>query len=112
MKIVIPNERPMSWNELYAGKHWSRRSDEAIRVHALVYQYLPETYKIFKKRVDIFITVYFKNRPFDSDNICSKFYVDGLKGRLIEDDSPKQVGFVAVRSEVDAEEPRVEILIK
>lgn len=111
MLIIIPNERPMSLNKFYSGKHWSVRADEAQRVHDLVVAHLPRKYEMYKEKVDIFIMAYFKNRPFDSDNIISKLYIDGLKGRVIEDDKHSLVGFVASRSEVDAKNPRLEILI-
>lgn len=112
MKIIVPDERPMSWNQLYSGKHWAVRSEEAIRVHSMVVAHLPLGYTMFKERVDVFITVYFRNRPFDPDNIASKFYVDGLKGKVISDDTPKEIGFVAVKSEVDKESPRLELELR
>ena len=107
MKIIINNERPKSWNEYYAGKHWSIRATEAERVHQLI-QYMSKK-GIFVGQVDIVMTVYFKNRPLDADNIASKFYIDGLKGRVIEDDNPKYVRSVKTVSLVDKENPRVEI---
>ena len=112
VKIVLKNERPKSWNTYWSGMHWTERSDEARRVHILVkYSLKPEQRKLITGRVDIFTTVYFKNRPYDSDNIAAKPYIDGLKGIILPDDTMKYVGFTATRSEVDKKNPRVEIEI-
>lgn len=112
MKIVLRGERPISWNDLYTGRHWQYRQSEAQRVHDLMALTLMGLKPImYKRRVDIELIAYFKNRPYDPDNICSKLYVDGLKGKLIENDSYKYVARVSTRSEVDAKDPRVEIII-
>ena len=115
MKIILEGERPWSWNKMYAGVHWSERKAEADRVHMLMFSkylnmrddqdQLPE----LTERVDIHITAYFKNKPQDPDNICSKMYIDGLIGTLIADDTREYVRKVTVQSEVDKENPRVEI---
>lgn len=116
MKIVLKNERPISWNKFYSGMHWKDRKEEADRVHMLVWLelhgYQPETAvnpKMFKKKVDIRIVVYFKNRPQDPDNICSKLYIDGLIGNVIENDTRQFVRRVTTQSEIDKDNPRVEI---
>ena len=117
MKIILEGERPWSWNKMYAGVHWSERKEEADRVHQLVfYEYLKlrddqDQLPEMLDRVDIHITAYFKNRPLDPDNVVSKFYIDGLIGNIIEDDTRKFVRKVSVQSEVDKENPRVEIEI-
>jgi hypothetical protein len=112
MKIVLPNERPMSWNDFYSNKHWSRRAAEAKRVHELLWYAIPyHQKKIFTERVSIFMVAYFKDHPQDSSNICVKLYEDGLKNILIKDDSRQYVGFVITRSEVDLKHPRVELTI-
>jgi len=112
MKITLEGERPWSWNQMYAGVHWSKRKEEADRVHDEVWL----DCHVFKREmiigvVDIHITAYFKNRPLDSDNICSKLYIDGLIGNVIEDDTREFVRRVSTQSEVDKENPRVEIEI-
>ena len=115
MKIVLENERPWSWNKLYAGVHWTKRAEEADRVHDLVGWTLREmhTYSMFiNTRVDIQVVAYFKNRPLDSDNIVSKMYIDGLKGFVIKDDTREFVRKVTTQSEVDKEFPRVEIIVE
>ena len=112
MKIILENERPTSWNELYSGMHWTKRSREAQRVHALI-RYSRKCISGKEKKlvfpVDVVITVYFKNRPYDADNIASKYYIDGLKDWLIEDDSWKYIRSVKTIPMVDKKNPRVEI---
>lgn len=100
--LTLMNERPLSWNKIYQGGHWGTRKDEADRVHELVKMSLKEMFggdpvpKVwFTHRVDIIVTTFFKkdpvHRPLDSDNIGTKFYVDGLKKLLIKDDNMKYV---------------------
>jgi len=93
--------------------HWTERAKEVIRVKTLVkYSLKPHQRKMFFKRVNIFITVYFEYHSQDSSNICAKLYEDGLKGVVIFDDNPKYVGIVATESKVSKENPRVEIYIE
>lgn len=131
MTITLVGERPKSWNLVYSGQHWSHRAAEAKRVHSEVKASIPTVKMVlrdnysgqrlqtttldpnpFTTAVDITITAYFKSRPLDADNIASKFYIDGLKGWLIKDDSPEYVASVTTRSRVDAKNPRVEIAIE
>lgn len=111
--IVIPNEQPMSWNKMYAGIHWSKRKAEADRVHLMVRATLDPDWPVFDGLVRIEVRVYFKNLrvQLDPDNICSKVYIDGLKGWLILDDNAKHIRSVESVSLVDRESPRVEIII-
>lgn len=109
-KIVLPKEKPMSWNDMYAGMHWSERNNEAKRVHALIrYSVSPKNKGPYTGKVGVTIRAYFQKRPYDSDNIASKFYVDGLKGTIILNDTPEYVGPVTTESCVDKNNPRVEI---
>ncbi len=119
MKITLLGERPWSWNKMYSGIHWKERSKEAKRIHWLMFLeirgYQPETAIepiMFENRVDIIVTVYFKNRPYDSDNCCVKPYIDGLIGIVLKDDTRKYVRRVSTQSEIDKENPRMEIEIK
>ena len=93
--IQLQGERPMSWNTFYSGKHWSVRKDEADRVHMLVASKCLD-YTPFTRPVDIRFYVGFKNHPQDPDNIAVKLYIDGLKGRVIVDDTFKQIRSVRV----------------
>lgn len=107
MKIIFKNERPVSLNMWYSGIHWSKRKQEADRIHALCKYTVKKN--LFKKPVDIIITGYFKNKPLDPDNITSKLWIDGLKGRVIVDDTMQYVSSVITRSRIDKNEPRIEI---
>ncbi len=109
MRIIIPKEQPMSWNKFYGGLHWSVRSNEANRIHMLVRGYIKREYQKFEYPVDIQFTAYFKDHPQDADNLPVKFYIDGLKGRILHDDTPEWVSSVCIRSRVDKINPRIEI---
>jgi len=95
------------------------RRDEADRVHDLVYLELKRMFApecdVFvietECRVDVHITVYFKNRPLDPDNICSKMYIDGLVPTLLDNDTRNEIRQVTVQSEIDRDNPRLEIEI-
>lgn len=65
---------------------------------------------LYKNKVDIDITAYFKTRCQDSDNIPAKVIVDSLKGYLLIDDNNKYVGRVSTEAIIDDYE-RVEIVI-
>lgn len=114
--IILPHARPVSWNTWYAGNHWSRRKLIADSVHKEVHVAL---YQLGYKqntpplpfRVNIAITNYFVKNGIDSDNIPAKFYIDGLKGILIQNDSPKFVGTVSTRSQKTDKDARIEIEI-
>lgn len=123
MKIIIPNERPMSWNSFYSGMYWRKRQQEARRVHELVKFSQCTDDKGKTKQVcqmkptfdsfSIILTTYFKSRPLDADNIPLKLYCDGLKGHIIMDDNHKFISKASTISQVDKQNPRVEIeLIK
>jgi hypothetical protein len=111
MTITLPGERAMSWNKLYSGSHWSLRYSEAERVHELIRDKV-KNFKILEAPVDITITAYFRIRPLDADNVMSKYYVDGLKGLVIRDDTPEYVSSVTTKSRRDLLRPRVEIEVE
>lgn len=111
---------------MYSGVHWSKRKAEADRVHQLV-KYSQATLQLaggasivvpvyrleqFDLLVDIQVTAYFDKRPLDADNICSKLYIDALKGFVLINDTPKYLRSVTTRSVTDKENPRLEIEIK
>lgn len=109
--LVIPGLRPPSWNDLYAGQHWSKRKEMADKIHLLVRAALDPDEPCFEGRVDIEVRAYFDKSPQDASNICSKLMEDGLLGHLIVDDSPRYVRSMRTVSEVDKLNPRVEIEI-
>lgn len=111
MIITIPNERPISWNQLYSGRHHSIRTREKNRVTQLVRAAIDPDWPMFTNRVDVWVTAYFDKRPLDPDNIPDKFYIDALCGWLFADDTYKQIRWTATRSEVDKNNPRLEIEI-
>lgn len=112
IKIVLEGERPVSLNAYYAGMHWTKRKAEADRVHWMIHILNQKEKPLLKHIVDIAMHVYFKSRPLDADNIMAKMYIDGLKGKVIVDDSPKYVRSVTTVSLTDRENPRVEIMIQ
>lgn len=107
--IHIPDERPQSWNKSYAGQHWKDRGAEAKRVHYLVASFCPPD-SVFEVPVHILMRVSFNKRPLDVDNIAVKYYIDGLKGRVISDDTLNQVQSVTVEA-VRGDKAYVEIVI-
>lgn len=112
MLITLEGERPVTWNTLYAGKHWAKRHVLAKSVHDLVRYSVLEQHpgvKPFDERVSIVVRVYFDKRPHDCCNIPAKIYIDGLHGLVIYDDDIRYVASVTTVSLVDKDNPRVEI---
>lgn len=113
--LVLEGERPLSWNKLYSGSlHWSKRSAEKDRVRLTVRSALdPQQVIPFTTPVHITVRAYFADgrRLLDADNIASKFYIDALIGWYIEDDTPTYVSSVCTSSQMDRDNPRVEIQI-
>lgn len=111
--LTLEDEQPISWNKMYAGRHWSKRQVEARRVHLAVRVALDPDWPIFDKPVAITVRAYFKNRrvQLDCSNVAAKLYEDGLIGWLIKDDSPQYVRSMTTVSLLDRKNPRVEIEI-
>lgn len=113
--IVLPGERSISWNKYYSGMHWILRSKEAKRVKQLVRAAFTREQLdqgTYTAPVDIVVHAYFGSRPQDADNVCTKLYVDALKGWIIEDDDPAHVTSVVPMVSVDRDNPRVELIIR
>lgn len=111
-KIVLMDERPQSWNKLKRLNHWKWQA-EVNRVKDLVLHALGGRADTLTVKVDIYITAYFDKRPYDSDNVPAKLYIDGLKAvGLMTDDTIQYLGWAATKSEVDRDNPRVEIEIQ
>lgn len=118
MKIILPGCRAPSWNKIYSSPHWTVRRDLAAEAHSEVYSALnsmgihPLSGKnLFRQRVDINLVAYYDKRIVDADNCCAKIFIDGLKGIIILDDSPKYVRRVSTQCEIDRKNPRLEIEI-
>ena len=105
MTIKLDNYRALSWNTLYAGKHWATRSRLVEEAHMLVgYVIMAMKPKLFSRPVDITITAVQKGRIIDSDNICAKILIDALKGKIIVDDTPTYVRRVTTESKKGKED--------
>lgn len=116
LTLTIPDERPISWNTFYAGGHWSKRKAEKDRVWLAVRAAFPPDVVNgngwpAQTRVQIHITAYVKSSPMDADNVCTKLYVDALKGLVIPDDDGKWVETVVPRVKIDKANPRLEIKV-
>lgn len=108
--IILPGERPVSWNQFYAGQHWRARKAEVDRVHLAVRAVIdPEAEDWPPPPLDVTVRAYFDKRPLDADNVAAKLYIDGLIGWAFPDDSPEHVRSVRTVSLRDAASPRVEI---
>lgn len=120
LTLILEGERPVSWNKFWQQRHWSERSREKNRVALLVRAALPQAVldgedwplrKSCEERPEIVITAYMARPLIDVDNLCTKVYVDALKGWVIEDDDPAHVAAVIPRVVVDRTWPRIEIKI-
>ena len=82
-----------SMNAYYAGKHWSRRKEDAEYWHLLTRSALnrQEVRKTpFEKPV--VITILWNDRmDIDNHAVMGKMIVDAIKGRLINDDNRRWV---------------------
>lgn len=113
MVITIHDHQAVSWNVLYSQSHWTKRYELAQTIHTYMIASLPPGWKRFDETVDISITAYFKDsRLRDSDNVASKLYIDGLKGRLILDDDTRFVRRVTTEIVNKAGEDKLVIKIK
>lgn len=113
MVITIPGEVP-SWNVFYAGVHHRVRSSMKNEWRLRVKQALDEMEggaQVFERPVNIWAHAYYTGVAIDSDNVCIKLVIDGLKGRVIKNDSPKHVHWVSTRSS-RGPEAKVVITIK
>jgi hypothetical protein len=117
LTITLPGERPTSWNKFYSGSHWTKRKAAKDMTRLAVRQALPP--QVINGEgwpapgpVRITVTAYMAGRLYDVDNVCTKLYVDALKGWVINDDSPAHVTAVTpVVRRVDKGGPRVELVI-
>lgn len=99
VKIELPYYKCLSWNILYAGRHWTKRQEMAddAKSNVIVAILKDNPFLKFDEPVSIIITAYLK-RMIDCDNVCSKLLIDGLKEcKVIKDDSPKYVRSVKTR---------------
>ena len=96
MKITITLDYPpnatkrFGANAYYAGKHWAVRKADAEYWHTLLSYEAPWNRPPLDKPVRI--TYYWNDRlDLSNHSIMGKFIEDGIKGRIIKDDSRKYV---------------------
>lgn len=96
-KIPYPNTpagkklwaKVYSDNAYYAGKHWSQRRQDAEFWHNLTRACMHNAgvrKRTFEKAV--VVTIYWNDRlDIDNHSVMGKMIVDGMKGRLLQNDS-------------------------
>ena len=117
-RLSIPHALP-SWNVLYSGKHWNVRKEMAHvwKLHtiaAVQYAALTNGGRVYygETPVNIFVRVLHKSkRRRDSDNVCAKLVIDGLKvAGVIADDDPRYVCVVSTEAvQSDRDETQITI---
>lgn len=100
IEITIPDYRAVSWNKLYAGQHWSKRTEMKLLAKALVREQLDPNQQPFQEPVDISIIAVYKHHPVDSDNVCDKILIDALKDFVIVDDDIAYVRRVCTEARI------------
>lgn len=119
IQLTIEGERPLSWNTIYAGTHWTVRRTIAHVCHTLVKIELAhiEEQPVFEFPVHIVMAVYFQKRAYDSCNITDKLYIDGLiksesnPNGILPDDRPKYVLSATTVTRIDRKRPRVVLTV-
>jgi len=114
MKITI-DDIPPSLNSIIfmAKKHWGAYYGYKKKWKDKVHACISDDSVLFKEPVIITITYFFGNKhKHDFDNYSGKFILDGLSGKVIEDDSSKQITELRIRFNYDKDNPRTEVDIK
>lgn len=92
-EIPVKMDSGMSLNKVYGGKHWATRKKDADIIHCLVRMVLAAT----RPKPELFtapvaVTIEYDCRlDIDNCGYMSKLIIDGMKGILFEDDSPRYV---------------------
>ena len=94
--LEIPYVTP-SWNDIYSvGNYWARKKI-VDREKAAIMWHLAGKMKPLTEKVSISIQ-HIQKRPYDSDNVCSKIWIDVMKDvGILKDDDQRYVGWVATR---------------
>lgn len=104
-----------SYNESYAGRHWTARKEEADLIHSLVIAAVrrDKIKPITQFPVDIQIIAYYKHKiRHDSCNVSDKEIIDGLvMAKILPDDSTPYVRWCSTLAIIGAEEDFTEVLI-
>lgn len=96
IEFVIPIQvtGALGLNSIYSNnKHWATRKKEAEEIHDCV-KYAMLSQRVEKHIINCPVEInIFYNSKLDIDNhgYIAKLLIDGLKGYLLEDDSPKFV---------------------
>lgn len=111
--LILPGEQPQSYNKILR-LHWKARNEEAQRAKRVVGLSLPPNAFLYTTLVDIALVAYYNKRSLikDNCNLPVKFYIDGLIGKAIVDDSTTYVRSVLELARFDKADPRLEIYIK
>lgn len=85
---IIYNGEIISFNKLYSGGHWSKRSGMKNKYHKIFDILLLEA-KV-KPMKELFLAIFYNTRH-DADNIVltGKFLMDTVKGKYLVDDTSK-----------------------
>ena len=107
IEFEIPKALP-SWNQYWAGVHWSKRAATALDWRVLVAAAVRKQYGelapvIVDYPVTLVVTVEKADHILDCSNVCVKVLEDALKPWLLQDDSP---GFVSCVVAMSALGPR------
>lgn len=80
-------------NSIYAGKHWSKRKEDAEYIHNSVrYSLMKQGIRCKLFESPVAITFYWDdNLDIDNHAYLGKLIVDGMKGYLIQDDDRRFV---------------------
>ena len=106
VSILIKNHRTLSWNKLYAQRHWAVRKQLVDSIHGLVISTMMEEdiKKYGWKKASIEVEACAK-RPVDPDNIALKPYLDAIRRYgLIIDDTYQVIQSITCRSKKAKEE--------
>jgi len=109
---TIPATLP-SLNGIYAGQHWTKRARLANEWHTITILACKDAF-MFDGPVDITVTCTFPKgaRLLDPDNLAAKLVIDGLKGLVIVDDSPRYVRSVTLGPCVRGERAETRIVVR
>lgn len=111
-QFTIPDTLP-SLNGIYAGQHWTKRARLANEWHTITILACKGAF-LFDGMVDIFVTCTFPPgaRLLDPDNLAAKLVIDGLKGLVIHDDSPRYVRTVTLGPCVRGERAETTVIVR
>ena len=104
--LEVPYVTP-SWNSIYSvGNYWTRKRI-VDRERKAIGAYLIGRIKPIKEKVNINIR-HIQKRPYDSDNVCAKVWIDAMKDvGMLPNDDHRYVGWVSTRTDRGPEEKTI-----